>query len=254
MRSRLQPLFSLVTVTLLLAVTSPLPMAANPLGDRDTTVQYANPNQEARTERRLREQRIQQSQEAKAELLSQQGSQEYHNRKYQEALRTYQQVLAIRREMVDKAGVASALHNIGTIYSRIKQNDQAREFLQQALTIRRKIGDKAGEERTLYNIEAIGDKDYLLEPIVLNGGTDGRIEDFPASGKGEVSLLFEDDEKQATPPFRPARRPVGSPSGQKDIIPDPPRPTSPSGSINSVPSAPANVAQPSGDRDIMNGW
>ncbi|HEY9876408.1 MAG TPA: tetratricopeptide repeat protein [Candidatus Obscuribacterales bacterium] len=244
MRSRLQPLFSLVTVTLLLAVTSPLPMAANPLGDRDTTVQNSNADREARTERQQREQRIQQSH--KAERLSKQGTQLYRNRKYEEAIKTYQQVLAIRRELGDKAGVASALHNIGTIYFHLgrKQNKQSLNFLQEALAIRREIGDQVGVARTLYNIEKI-DLNYQNAPVSDNGDT------FNASPSlsdimgptNEVSLLFDDDEKQANP--------LRSPAGQRDIIPDSSRRSSPSSNRNTVPYTPPNVAYPSGDREGM---
>ena len=231
MRSRLNPLFNLVTATLLLAVTSPLPMAASPRGRRNI-MQDANPAQEANSERRLREQRIQQSQEAKAELLSQQGTQQYRNSKYQEALKTYQQVLAIRRAMVDESGEASALHNIGTIYYYLSQRGQSSEFLEQALAIRQKIGDKAGEKRTLHNI-----------------GVVNRKPTFDLSAP-HVSLLFDDDEKQATP--HPRSAPPTLPIGEREIISDPPRPSSPSRNRNTVPyTPPPNVAYPSGDREAM---
>jgi tetratricopeptide (TPR) repeat protein len=202
MRSRLNPLPSLVTATLLIAVTSALPIAANSQSatqertilhdgneatiDRKVAVaqllqkgiqQYRSRTQERTILHDGNEATIDRK-VAVAQLL-QKGIQQYRSRQYQEALTTYQQVLSIRRELRDEAGVASALHNIGTIYFRLRQTNQAKEFLQQALAIRKQIGDKAGAARTLNNISKFRPR---------------------RSSSGEVSLIFEDDEKQATPP------------------------------------------------------
>jgi tetratricopeptide (TPR) repeat protein len=271
MRSRLHPLPSLVTATLLLAVTSPLPMPANPLGHRDNTVQSQKAKAEVLSQQGTQEYRNRKYQEslktyqqllaqsatqertilgdgnelpfdekvAVAQLL-QRGTQEYRNRKYQEALKTYQQVLAIRRELGDKAGIASALHNIGTIYFRLRQTNQAKKFLQEALVIRKQIGDKAGEARTLYNIQEIDQNaKYNIQEIHQNPNS------ILESVGGELSLLFDDDEKQSTPPPPPV------PSGEREIISDPPHPSSPSSNRNTVPYTPPYIASPSGDREAM---
>jgi len=201
MRSRLHPLLSLATATLLLAVTSPLPIAATPLGNRNTR-EDANADQEE-----------------KAKLLSRQGTQQYRNRQYQEALKTYQQVLAIRRKLGDKAGVAHALHNIGTIYYHLGQTKQSLNFLTEALAIRREIGDEAGEARTLNNSYAVRG---IPDGRQMNAGRDERQRNDvlgDENSSGQVSLLFEDDEKQATPRPRYTPPNVAYPSGDREAMP-----------------------------------
>ncbi|HEY9874919.1 MAG TPA: CHAT domain-containing protein, partial [Candidatus Obscuribacterales bacterium] len=71
---------------------------------------------------------------------------------HEQALQFYQQSLAIRREIDDKAGIGKSLHNIGLAYDEMGQNSKALELYQQALSVRREIRDKAGEATTLNNI------------------------------------------------------------------------------------------------------
>ncbi|MBD2301660.1 DUF2225 domain-containing protein [Nostoc sp. FACHB-190] len=84
-----------------------------------------------------------------ADKLFQEGVQQYRRGEYPKALQTYQQVLEIRRQMGDKAGIGQTLNNIGLVYNGLQQNDKALEILQQALTIRKEIKDRAGEGETL---------------------------------------------------------------------------------------------------------
>ncbi|MGJ5635019.1 tetratricopeptide repeat protein, partial [Nostoc sp. CALU 1950] len=74
---------------------------------------------------------------------------------YPKALEFYQQALAIRQKIGDRAGVGTTLNNIGAIYKSLGQYPKALEFYQQALAISQQIGDRAGVGTTLNNIGAI---------------------------------------------------------------------------------------------------
>jgi len=160
---------SFLTALLLLPLASPLPVAANPTGNRNV---LADGNNAAPS-----------PQESAAQLFNS-GVEQYRSGKYQEALKTYQQVLVIHRELSDKAGVALTLHNIGTIYFRLEQTKQALEFWQQALAIRKQIGDKAGVARTLSNISAIENQQRSATSTIL-----------VQRATGEISLIFDEDDR-----------------------------------------------------------
>ena len=72
--------------------------------------------------------------------------------RYAEALETYEQALAIQREVGDRAGEGTTLANIGLVYDRQGRYDEALEAYEQALAIQREVGDRAGEGTTLNNI------------------------------------------------------------------------------------------------------
>ncbi|MEQ9234165.1 CHAT domain-containing protein [Coleofasciculus sp. E2-BRE-01] len=74
---------------------------------------------------------------------------------YPQALEYFQQALAIRTEISDKAGEGSTLNNIGAVYNDLGEYPRALEYFQQALAIRTEIGNKAGEGSTLNNIGAV---------------------------------------------------------------------------------------------------
>ncbi|MEG4031917.1 CHAT domain-containing tetratricopeptide repeat protein, partial [Microcoleus sp. Pol8_C1] len=73
----------------------------------------------------------------------------------QEALKYYNQALPIRREVGDRAGVATTLNNIGEVYNRISQPQEALKYYNQALPIMREVGDRSEEAATLSNIGAV---------------------------------------------------------------------------------------------------
>jgi tetratricopeptide (TPR) repeat protein len=52
----------------------------------------------------------------------------------------------------DRAGLAVTLNNIGLVYDRLGQPEQALAYYQQALPIREEVGDRAGESVTRYNM------------------------------------------------------------------------------------------------------
>jgi len=87
-----------------------------------------------------------------ADRLNKKGIQQYKRGQFREALATFQRVLAIRRELGDKAGEGTTLNNIGLIYSRLGQYPKALDYYQQALAIRKQIGDRSGVGQSLNNI------------------------------------------------------------------------------------------------------
>ncbi|MDF5713532.1 MAG: tetratricopeptide repeat protein [Rhizonema sp. NSF051] len=90
-----------------------------------------------------------------AEKLFQQGLQQYRQGYFSKALKTYQEALAIYRQLNDKAGIGQSLNDIGMVYISLEKNDQALEVLQQALFIRQQLKDRKGEGETLDNIGTV---------------------------------------------------------------------------------------------------
>ncbi|MDY6802544.1 MAG: tetratricopeptide repeat protein [Cyanobacteriota bacterium] len=85
----------------------------------------------------------------KADQLFQTGLEQFRTGLFEAALETYKQVLAIRRELDDKAGIAQTLNNMGDVYSDRAQYSQALDVLQQALALNRELGDSVGTSETL---------------------------------------------------------------------------------------------------------
>ena len=73
----------------------------------------------------------------------------------EEALETYEQALAILREVGDRAGEGTALDNIATVYDELGRYEEALKSYEQALAVRREVGDRAGEGVTLNGIAAV---------------------------------------------------------------------------------------------------
>jgi len=69
-----------------------------------------------------------------------------------EALRKYQESLAIKRQIGDKRGTAASLNNIAQIQERLGDSEQALKSYQEALKLRREIGDKKGVGDTLMDL------------------------------------------------------------------------------------------------------
>ncbi|WP_044501132.1 tetratricopeptide repeat protein [Nostoc sp. PCC 7107] len=99
-----------------------------------------------------------QNRKVEANKLSQEASRLLRQGKAQEALKLFDEVLAIRREIKDQVGESFTLLSIGKVYSKIGQYPKALEAYQQALVLRRQIKAKAGEVDILYRIAEIYDK------------------------------------------------------------------------------------------------
>ncbi|MEZ2313299.1 MAG: CHAT domain-containing protein, partial [Microcoleus sp.] len=73
----------------------------------------------------------------------------------QEALKYYNQVLPIRREVGDRSGEATTLNNIGFAYKSISQPQEALKYYNQALPIIQKLRYRSEEATILSNIGAV---------------------------------------------------------------------------------------------------
>jgi CHAT domain-containing protein/tetratricopeptide (TPR) repeat protein len=72
--------------------------------------------------------------------------------RYSEALKAYEQALAIAQEVGDQKGEGIALNNTGLVFGNQGRYAEAQKTLQQALLIRREVEDRAGEGDTFNNI------------------------------------------------------------------------------------------------------
>jgi tetratricopeptide (TPR) repeat protein len=68
---------------------------------------------------------------------------------YDEALDCYNQSLAIKRELSDRDGAATTLHQIGTAYQETYRYDEALDYYNQSLEIKQELGNRDGEVLTL---------------------------------------------------------------------------------------------------------
>ena len=72
--------------------------------------------------------------------------------KEEEALRTFQQALEIRRRLADKRGIAATLNSMAQIQEQSGKSEQALKGFQEALRLRQEIGDKKGLGDTLLDL------------------------------------------------------------------------------------------------------
>ncbi|MEG4317999.1 MULTISPECIES: tetratricopeptide repeat protein [unclassified Microcoleus] len=75
--------------------------------------------------------------------LTQQASQQGQQGKHKQAIETWQQVLALVRQLKDIKLEARALNGIGFNYSSISQPQEALKYYNQALPMRREVGYRA---------------------------------------------------------------------------------------------------------------
>lgn len=61
---------------------------------------------------------------------------------YEEARKYHEKALALRKEIMDKNGVASSYGNIGFVYQLVGEYEKAIEYHENALALRKAIGDK----------------------------------------------------------------------------------------------------------------
>jgi len=87
-----------------------------------------------------------------AEDLLNQGIEQYQKSQFREALASWEQALALYREIGYRRGEASSLGNLGLAYQSLGQYQRAIDFHEQSLTIAREIGDRQGEASSLGNL------------------------------------------------------------------------------------------------------
>ena len=130
---------------------------------------------------------IAQNSTTEADKLFDRGVQLYRRGQYFQALPVLQRVLEVRRQQNNKAEIARTLNNIGEVYIRLEENDNANQFLQSALTIRRELKDVKGEGETLDNIGLVyfGKKEYdkALELLQQALAIRRRVNDRKGEGK-----------------------------------------------------------------------
>ena len=119
------------------------------------------------TERRLRlksisshvvaQQPTVESRATEARRLYQEGVQLYRSQRFNEALETFNQALAIFRKLDDHGNIGATLNNIGLIYDKLGQSEQAIVSYKEALE-NTPSTDLEGTGNTLYNLAIAYDK------------------------------------------------------------------------------------------------
>jgi CHAT domain-containing protein/tetratricopeptide (TPR) repeat protein len=89
---------------------------------------------------------------AEADRLREQGNKQLDTSQFQAALESFQQALAIYKEIGDKEGEADSLNNLGRAYVSLGQYQKAMEFSQQSLVMAREIGSRQVEAKSLNNL------------------------------------------------------------------------------------------------------
>ncbi|MCF2151308.1 tetratricopeptide repeat protein [Desmonostoc muscorum LEGE 12446] len=133
---------SLSIATLVLCLSLPVGVAESQIrGNVQTTLTaQAQTTQEHRDE---------------ALRLNELGLQQLNKGQFREALKTFEQALAIFQQIGDTAGEGTILNNIGVLYRNLGQYAKALEFYQQALAIRKQTSNTEGEGNTLNNIGGV---------------------------------------------------------------------------------------------------
>ncbi|NJR57728.1 MAG: tetratricopeptide repeat protein [Cyanobacteria bacterium CRU_2_1] len=111
-----------------------------------------------------------------ANRLLRQGYQQYSASQFQETLQSFQQALAIYREIGVRFNEVALLNDIGAVYHDLGDYPQALDFYQQSLNISRETGDRETEGSTLNNIGLVyanlGDYpqalDYLQQSLSIS--------------------------------------------------------------------------------------
>ena len=80
-----------------------------------------------------------------ADRLLEQGIEQANVSQFREALQSWEQALAIYREIGDRQGEGSALGSLGIAYSSLGQYERAIDFFEQRLAIAREIGNREWE-------------------------------------------------------------------------------------------------------------
>ncbi len=132
---RCLPHFSLITATLILSLTSTIPLPG--ISFNWAVLAQAQTNQE-RTNEALR--------------LSDVGTQQLQTGQFREALQRFEQALVIYRAIGQRQSEGIILNNIGEVYRNLGQYSQALRYYEQSFVIMKEVGNKVMEGTTLNNI------------------------------------------------------------------------------------------------------
>ncbi len=127
--------FSLAATSLLLFLLSPSPVLL--LGVFEPLAAQAQTTQ---------------AKKAEGDRLFQTGTEQFRQSQLQQALETYQQALAIHRELGNSLQEAETLNKLGEVYNGLSQYAQAQEVLQEALVIFRQQKHRIGEGLALNHL------------------------------------------------------------------------------------------------------
>ncbi|MGI0491621.1 CHAT domain-containing protein [Alkalinema pantanalense CENA528] len=117
-----------------------------------------------------------QSQKTEANQLIRQGLQQFKSKQFDAARQSFEQALAIYRQIKDRRGEIKALQNLGKAYQELSQNDKAIEVLQQAAQISRDNNYLKPEKQVLWELVKLYSKQEkltqvieVLQQLVVNG-------------------------------------------------------------------------------------
>ncbi|MGH8907569.1 MAG: tetratricopeptide repeat protein [Egibacteraceae bacterium] len=79
----------------------------------------------------------------------------YEQQRYEEAIASYEESLAIYRECGNRVREGTVLNNLGVAHREQRRFDQAIDLYEQSVTIARELGDRVGEARVLNNLGVI---------------------------------------------------------------------------------------------------
>jgi tetratricopeptide (TPR) repeat protein len=98
---------------------------------------------------------VQNCKKIEADTLLQVATQKYGKVEPKDALKIFQEVLNIRRDLKDVKGESITLNYIGSVYKNLNDFPNAIIYYQKALEISRELGDKDSEESILLNISQV---------------------------------------------------------------------------------------------------
>ncbi|WP_322734196.1 tetratricopeptide repeat protein [Nostoc sp. ChiQUE01b] len=87
-----------------------------------------------------------------ADRLNDLGLEQLDKSQFEAALQSFQQALAIYREIQDRKNELAAQGNLAIVYDNLGNYNKAIEYLQQVLAIAREIKDRKSEGKTLSNL------------------------------------------------------------------------------------------------------
>ena len=92
------------------------------------------------------------NEEEKAAILDAIGNTYNILNKQDEAIRSYEDALEVKKRLGDKGGIAGTLNFIAQAQATMGKSELALKNFQQALSIRREMGDKQGQARNLADL------------------------------------------------------------------------------------------------------
>ncbi len=123
--------------------------------------------------------------------LLKEGAAHYQDWEYQKALKKFQQVLKLRREMGDLAAEGRALFYVGAIYEKLGQIEKAKDYYWEVLGVAEEIVDQTKAKKTNSMLCKTTDGKNMLK-----NETNQINFDCYEGDSGSVTLLFDEDDKK----------------------------------------------------------